>query len=111
MSSRLSLACLALAASACRAPDPGAGSPVISIEGAVAHPGPQPWDADTTALEAVLRAAPLDATSDLSRVELVRRENAGARSMTLDLRRALDSGDSTFNVLLLGGDVLRVPTR
>ncbi|MBI5432958.1 MAG: hypothetical protein HZA52_09030 [Planctomycetes bacterium] len=111
MSRRLAFALLALAASACRTTDSTDGSPVVSIEGAVARPGPQPWDADTTALEAVLRASPIESTCDLSRVELVRRECDGSLAMTLDLRRALDSGDSTFNVLLHRGDVLRVPSR
>ncbi|MCE9593239.1 MAG: hypothetical protein K8S98_03500 [Planctomycetes bacterium] len=84
---------------------------VFVVEGCVAHPGAQTWDADTTVFEAVRRAEPVTAECDLSRVTLVRYGSNAADALTIDVQRMLDSGDSTQNALVHAGDVIVVPAK
>jgi len=81
-----------------------------TIEGCVERPGVQALDGDRTLLEAVLAAGPIEGRSDLRHVRLER----SARPqlvLTVDVAAMLESGDSTYNVLLLPGDALHVPER
>jgi polysaccharide export outer membrane protein len=83
--------------------------PTCSVLGCVERSGPIAVDEDTTALEVVQRAGVVEGRSDLSRVELVRTTLDGELEMQLNLEEMLESGNSTFNVLVQPGDVLRVP--
>ncbi|MCK6448214.1 MAG: hypothetical protein L6Q99_17650 [Planctomycetes bacterium] len=94
---------------ACRAtPDPAQS---VRVEGAVARPGPQAWREDSTALEVLLRAEPLAGEADLAHVTLERELDGERRVLELDLRRAFERGDTTFNVFVRVGDVLHVERR
>lgn len=85
--------------------------PSITVEGAVAHPGVHPCGPDTTAFEAVQLAGPVAVDANLARVELLRTAQGGLQRLELDLARMQSSGDSSSNVLVRPGDILRVPRR
>lgn len=106
---RLFVVACGLSLFACRAtPEP---TPSVRVEGAVARPGPQAWREDSTALEVLLRAEPLEGGADLAHVTLERELDGERRVLELDLQRALERGDTTFNVFVRVGDVLRVERR
>lgn len=106
---RLVVAAAFVVACACRASAPEA--PTVSVEGAVARPGPQAWSADSTALDVLLRAEPLVGEADLEHVTLERELDGERRLLELDLARALERGDTSFNVVVRIGDVLHVDRR
>ncbi|MCB9915032.1 MAG: hypothetical protein H6828_07775 [Planctomycetes bacterium] len=95
----------ALALGACRATPPG---PVYRVEGRVARPGDHAWTPDTTVWEALVRARAVEGSCDLTRVELRRAGADGPLCVTLDLSRVASEGDSTCNVRVEPGDVIRV---
>lgn len=110
MSRVLAVCLVALVLASCRSTAATDGDTLV-VEGALACPGPQPWQADLTALEALLRAGPIDADADLEHVELWRELDGAMQYHELDLARALERGDTSFNVLVRVGDVLRVRRR
>jgi protein involved in polysaccharide export with SLBB domain len=91
----------------CRSTD--APQPTCTVEGCVERAGPIEMTSDTTAFQAVMRAGPIEGRSDLGHVQLLRATPEGELSMNLDLARMVQAGDSSFNVLVQPGDVLKVP--
>ena len=79
------------------------------VEGCVQRAGPIELSGDMTAFDVVMLAGPIEGRSDLSRVQIVRNGSGGEMRMTLDLEEMAQSGDSTFNVLVVPGDVMTVP--
>ncbi|MEM7310414.1 MAG: hypothetical protein AAF682_27300 [Planctomycetota bacterium] len=80
----------------------------VRVVGAVEHEGNQALGADQTLLDAVLLARPI-AGADLSQVQLVRADSEEPFHVTVDVDRMLESGDSSFNLLLQSYDVVVVP--
>jgi protein involved in polysaccharide export with SLBB domain len=105
---------LALSLSACGAspdvaPDPQVASAAetCSVEGCVVRAGAMTLEGQRTVLEAIQLAGPIEGRSDLRNVRLVRSTDP-AMVIRIDVQAMLESGDSSFNVLLKPGDVLHV---
>ena len=100
---------LTVTLSACQSTTVKPAAPVFSVEGAVAHAGEFTHGPDTTLLEAVQMAQPIDGVSDLAHVQLNRTIGGEAVSWVVDVEHMLATGDSTENVLLHAGDGILVP--
>jgi polysaccharide export outer membrane protein len=80
----------------------------IYVDGEVKLPGLQPInDIPMTLVEALNRAGGPLPTADQSRIVLER----GSTRYALDLQRLMQKGINLANILLVHGDVLRVPSR
>jgi protein involved in polysaccharide export with SLBB domain len=90
---------------------PIAEPPAYFVIGAVQHEGLRPFDGDLTVSEAVMHAAPRETVCDLRRVLVLRLEGESPSVIRIDLEHMGESGDSTFNVLVAGGDVIYVPRK
>jgi len=97
------------ALSACRSTPVKPIEPVYWVEGAVSHVGKYDNGGDTTLLEAIRIAQPLDGVSDLAHVQLSRTVAGEAVSWVVDVQHMLATGDTTDNVLMQAGDVVLVP--
>ena len=97
---------------ACRAGESGdtPAGPSYAIDGEVENTGLMLLDPDLTVFEAVLRAKPVVATADLTRVRLSR-SKPDPMVVYVDVETMALSGDSTFNVQVLDGDEILVPAR
>jgi len=78
-----------------------------SVEGCVVRSGAMTLEGQRTVLEAIQIAGPIEGRSDLRNVRLVRGTDP-ATVITIDVEAMLETGDSSFNVLLRPGDVLHV---
>lgn len=87
------------------------GKSTCTVQGCVKRPGAIEVSGDQTAYDVVAAAGPIEGCCDLSSVRLVRQGPEGELVMSLNLEEIAQSGDSTFNVLVLPGDVLTVPER
>jgi len=111
------LAALALGATlwACQSARPASSSaprdaqPAYFVIGAVQHEGQRSFGGDVTVWDAVMRAAPVESDCDLRRVLVLRLDEEAPQAIRIDLERMREKGDSTFNVLVAGGDVIYVP--
>jgi protein involved in polysaccharide export with SLBB domain len=99
--------CVVALMAACAAPAPA--GPTCTVEGCVQRAGPIELSGDMTAFEVLSLAGPIEGRSDLSRVQIVRHGPDGELRMSLNLEPMAMSGDSTFNVLVVPGDVMTVP--
>jgi len=79
------------------------------VEGCVRNTGVQELAGQLTVREAILAAGPIAGRSDLEQVQLRRGHGDDQLLILIDVRGMLETGDSSFNVLLQPGDVLRVP--
>jgi len=95
----------------CRSTDAPQALSECTVEGCVERPGPIGLDDDSTVLEVVMAAGPIEDRSDLEHVQLVRPGTDGGITMRINLAEMLQTGDSTFNVLVQPGDVLTVPEK
>ncbi len=81
------------------------------VEGAADHIGGFPWTEGLTLRDAVMLAHPMEERCDLSRVELLREDAGESLRITVDVSEMTETGDTTFNVLVLEGDVIKIPYR
>ena len=79
------------------------------IVGESARQGPQPFRGDLTILEAVLVAAPIEHTANLSRVQLIRPDPRDPFILSVDISDMLRTGDSTYNVHVQESDIIYIP--
>ena len=86
-----------------------APQPTCMVEGCVERAGPIELTDDMTVFQAVMSAGPIEGRSDLAHVQLVRPRPDDEITMQINLEELIQSGDSTFNVLVQPGDVLKVP--
>ena len=103
----LALSILALLAACSSTGD--SGLPHYRVEGAVAISGEFAWHGDVNLYEAVMQAKPIADRCDLTRVQLLRELDGERLTLTIDVQHMYDTGDSTLNVKILEGDVIRVP--
>ncbi len=79
------------------------------IFGEVTGQGAQPFTGDITIFEAVTSAKPKPETANLGRVKLIRADPRNPEVQVLNLSEMIDTGDSTFNVLIHERDIIFVP--
>lgn len=80
----------------------------IQVTGEVKTPGPLAVsDVPLTLVDAITRSGGTTGEADIQRVRLTRNKQL----YVLDANRMLDSGDTTQNVMLQGGDVINIPDR
>jgi hypothetical protein len=82
---------------------------VYFVLGAVATEGAQSFDGDLTVFEAITRAQPRKDSANLGRVRLIRADPRDPYEWTIDLRRMIETGDSSQNLHVQERDVLYVP--
>jgi protein involved in polysaccharide export with SLBB domain len=82
---------------------------VYYIFGEVTGEGAKPFPGDLTIFEAVTSAGPNEQTANLGRVRLIRADPRDPLVITLNLSDIIDTGDSTFNVLVQERDIIFVP--
>jgi len=83
----------------------------IHVIGAAAVPKTIPYRAGITALDVVTEAGGLNIYANGNGAQLIRKEKDGFRSYPLRLKRLINAGDLTANVILMPGDVIRIPER
>jgi polysaccharide export outer membrane protein len=79
------------------------------IFGEVNTQGAQPFEGDITIFEAVTRASPKPDSANLGRVRLIRADPRDPQIQVINLSDIIDTGDSTFNVLVHERDIIYVP--
>ena len=95
---------------ACQSTPSAPTSAAYWVQGAVSHAGRFAFSSETTLLEAVGQAQPLEAIADLSQVQLNRPNGGEPLSFIVDVEHMVETGDSRQNVLLRSGDVIFVPS-
>jgi protein involved in polysaccharide export with SLBB domain len=79
------------------------------IFGEVSSQGAQPFTGDITIFEAVTAAKPKGESANLGRVRLIRADPRDPQFLVVNLSEMIDTGDSTFNVLIHERDIIFVP--
>jgi protein involved in polysaccharide export with SLBB domain len=79
------------------------------VFGEVQAPGAKPFTGDITIFEAVTGANPKNDSANLGRVKLIRADPRNPQVMIINLSEIIDTGDSTFNVLVHERDIVYVP--
>ena len=79
----------------------------VLVFGEVRAPGYYPITATTRVLDAVGQAGGFTEEADASQVQFTRETEGGAQTDTLNLQRAMETGEG--NVRLLGGEMILVP--
>lgn len=85
------------------------GSRAYYVWGEVANPGRKPFRGDTTILEAVLQARPVEYTANLGRVRLIRADPRNPMVVPVNVADMWENGDSTYNLSLQEYDIVYVP--
>ena len=85
------------------------GKKVYYVMGEVQREGPFPYSGDLTLFEAVMQAAPKEHGANLARVRLIRADPRDPQILIINLSEMIDTGDSTFNVLIHERDIIYVP--
>ena len=86
-------------------------SPDYLVAGAVARPGEFACTDDLTLWDAVMLAEPIEGGCDLTRVGLSREVNGEPVVLLVDVQHVKETGDTSMNVKIRPGDVIRVPSR
>jgi protein involved in polysaccharide export with SLBB domain len=79
------------------------------IFGEVTGQGAKPFTGDITIFEAVTAANPKPDSANLGRVKLIRADPRDPQITVINLSEIIDTGDSTFNVLVHERDIIYVP--
>ena len=79
------------------------------IFGEVSQQGAKPFTGDLTIFEAVTAAVPKSDSANLGRVKLIRADPRDPQIQIINLSEIIDTGDSTFNVLVHERDIIYVP--
>jgi protein involved in polysaccharide export with SLBB domain len=79
------------------------------IFGEINTQGAKPFTGDLTIFEAVTAANPKGDTANLGRVRLIRADPKDPQVLVVNLSEIIESGDSTFNVLVHERDIIYVP--
>ena len=79
------------------------------IFGEVTGQGSKPFTGDITIFEAVTDADPKPDSANLGRVRLIRADPRDPQIQVINLSEIIDTGDSTFNVLVHERDIIYVP--
>jgi len=79
------------------------------VIGEVAGQGAKPFTGDITIFEAVTAANPKPDSANLGRVKLIRADPRDPQITVINLSEIIDTGDSTFNVLVHERDIIYVP--
>lgn len=79
------------------------------VFGEVEQEGSMPFTGDVTVFEAVMEAVPNKNTANLGRVQLIRPDPRDPLKIWINLGDMLESGDSTFNVLVQERDIVFIP--
>jgi protein involved in polysaccharide export with SLBB domain len=79
------------------------------IFGEVGTEGAKPFTGDLTIFEAVTTANPKRDSANLGRVRLIRADPKDPQVLVVNLSEIIDTGDSTFNVLVHERDIIFVP--
>jgi polysaccharide export outer membrane protein len=85
------------------------GGKKFFIFGEVSGQGAQPFTGDITIFEAVTAAKPKPETANLGRVRLIRADPRDPQVLIINLSEMINTGDSTFNVLIHERDIIFVP--
>jgi len=85
------------------------GGKKFFIFGEVTAQGAKPFTGDITIFEAVTAASPKGDSANLGRVKLIRADPRDPQILVINLSEIIDSGDSTFNVLIHERDIIYVP--
>jgi protein involved in polysaccharide export with SLBB domain len=85
------------------------GGKKFFIFGEVNTQGAQPFTGDITIFEAVTEAKPKADSANLGRVKLIRADPREPEILVVNLSEMIDTGDSTFNVLIHERDIIFVP--
>ncbi|MBZ0157689.1 MAG: polysaccharide export protein [Alphaproteobacteria bacterium] len=83
----------------------------VVLLGEVKTPGVYTLDYDLNISEAIARAGGLSDNAKSSAVVLLRREGSKQTTTAVDVKRILDSGDLSGDILLRNGDIVYVPKR
>ena len=83
----------------------------IRITGAVEENISTPYRRGMTVLDAVLEAGSVTIYADSNSTKLHRRTASGTKSYDIRLKKILEDGDMTTNLLLMPGDVITIPER
>ena len=75
----------------------------------VQQQGAKEFPGDLTIFEAVTAASPKPESANLGRVRLIRADPRDPTVLVVNLSEMIDSGDSTFNVLVHERDIIYVP--
>jgi protein involved in polysaccharide export with SLBB domain len=79
------------------------------IFGEVTGQGSKPFTGDITIFEAVTAASPKPDSANLGRIKLIRADPRDPQIQIINLSEIIDTGDSTFNVLIHERDIIYVP--
>jgi protein involved in polysaccharide export with SLBB domain len=79
------------------------------IFGEVSAQGAKPFKGDVTIFEAVTSAGPKPDSANLGRVKLIRADPRDPQILIVNLSEIIDTGDSTFNVLIHERDIIYIP--
>lgn len=82
---------------------------IYFIFGEIMQEGSRPFPGDLTIFEAVSAARPNEQTANLGRVKLIRADPRDPLVITCNLIEMVETGDSTFNVLVQERDIIYVP--
>ncbi|MCK6446302.1 MAG: polysaccharide biosynthesis/export family protein [Planctomycetes bacterium] len=82
---------------------------VYFVFGEVGQEGSKPFPGDLTIFEAVTSARPNPQTANLGRVRLIRADPRDPLVITCNLSEIVETGDSTFNILVSERDIIYVP--
>jgi len=85
------------------------GGKKFFIFGEVTGQGAKPFTGDITIFEAVTAASPKPDSANLGRVKLIRADPRDPQILIVNLSEIIDTGDSTFNVLIHERDIIYVP--
>jgi protein involved in polysaccharide export with SLBB domain len=83
----------------------------IYVHGEVLNPGRFEFDVAPTVWEAVREAGGASAEASLEAVRIIRAEDDGSRTLIVNLREALDSGELESLPVLKPGDTVIIPRR
>jgi protein involved in polysaccharide export with SLBB domain len=79
------------------------------VFGEVASEGARPFTGDLTVFQAVMEARPNPRTANSGRVRVIRADPRDPVIIHVNLSEIIESGDSTFNILLQERDIVYVP--
>lgn len=79
------------------------------VFGEVGGEGARPFTGDLTVFQAVMEARPNPRTANMGRVKVIRADPRDPVIIYVNLGELIDSGDSTFNILLQERDIVFVP--
>lgn len=81
----------------------------ISLTGEINVPGDYAWKKDLKLVDLISLAGGFTEEADISRINLLRKQNNQTQSLTINLKKILNGSEP--DVLLLAGDVIHIPKK